>query len=68
MSELLIKNAVVISPADGLNGVRDIKVKDGVIAEIGENLASDGEVINAEGLCAVPGLVDMHVHLRDHHV
>ena len=65
MSELLIKNAVVISPADGLNGVRDIKVKDGVIAEIGENLASDGEVINAEGLCAVPGLVDMHVHLRD---
>ena len=65
MSELLIKNAVVISPADGLNGVRDIKVKDGVIAEIGENLASDGEVINAEGLCAVPGLVDMHVHLRE---
>ena len=65
MSELLIKNAAVISPADKLNGVFDIKIKDGVIAEIGENLSSDGEIINAEGLCAVPGLVDMHVHLRD---
>ena len=65
MSELLIKNAAVISPADKLNGVFDIKIKDGVIAEIGNNLSSDGEIINAEGLCAVPGLVDMHVHLRD---
>ena len=60
MSELLIKNAAVISPADKLNGVFDIKIKDGVIAEIGNNLSSDGEIINAEGLCAVPGLVDMH--------
>ncbi len=65
MSELLIKNAAVVSPADKLNGVFDIKIKDGVIAEIGESLSSNGEIINAEGLCAVPGLVDMHVHLRD---
>ncbi len=65
MSELLIKNAKVISPADKINGVYDIKIKDGAIAEIGENLTSNGGVINAEGLCAVPGLVDMHVHLRD---
>jgi dihydroorotase len=65
MSEILIKNAKVVSPADNLNGVCDIKIIDGVIAETGENLTSNGEVINAEGLCAVPGLVDMHVHLRD---
>lgn len=65
MTEVLIKNARVISPADSLNGVYDIKIKDGRIAEIGENLTSDGEIINAAGLCAVPGLVDMHVHLRD---
>ena len=65
MSELLIKNAAVVSPADKLNGVFDIKIKDGVIAEIGESLSSNGEIINAERLCAVPGLVDMHVHLRD---
>lgn len=65
MSEILIKNAKVVSPADNLYGVCDIKIIDGVIAETGENLTSNGEVINAEGLCAVPGLVDMHVHLRD---
>ncbi len=65
MSEILIKNAKVVSPADNLCGVCDIKIIDGVIAETGENLTTSGEVINAEGLCAVPGLVDMHVHLRD---
>lgn len=65
MKELLIKNANVVSPADGINGRYDILVKDGKIAEIGESLATDGEVINAEGLYAIPGLVDMHVHLRD---
>lgn len=65
MKELLIKNANVVSPADGINGRYDILVKDGKIAQIGENLATDGEVINAESLYAIPGLVDMHVHLRD---
>ena len=54
-----------MSPADKINGRYDILVKDGKIAEIGESLATDGEVINAEGLYAIPGLVDMHVHLRD---
>ena len=65
MKELLIKNANVVSPADGISGRYDILVKDGKIAQIGENLVTDGEVINAEGLYAIPGLVDMHVHLRD---
>lgn len=65
MKDLLIKNAVVVSPADNINGRLDILVKNGKIAEIGENISFDGEIINAEGLYAIPGLVDMHVHLRD---
>lgn len=65
MNDLLIKSAVVVSPADKINGRCDILVKDGKIAETGENLSFDGEIINAEGLYAIPGLVDMHVHLRD---
>lgn len=65
MTELLIKNANVVSPADNINAKLDILVRDGKIAQLGENLSSDGEVINADGLYAVPGLVDMHVHLRD---
>ncbi len=36
-----------------------------MIAEIGSGITSDGEIIDADGLCAVPGFVDMHVHLRD---
>lgn len=65
MSELLIRGAHVVSPADGINAVADIKIKDGKIAAVGQDLESAGEVIEAEGLYAVPGLVDMHVHLRD---
>lgn len=65
MTELLIKNARLLSPADSLNTTGDILIRDGVIAETGENLSTVGSVIDANGLCAVPGLVDMHVHLRD---
>ena len=65
MKHILIKNARVISPADGLDGKLDILVKDGKISAVERNISAEADVINAEGLCAVPGLVDMHVHLRD---
>ena len=61
---LLIKNAHVVSPAEGINDVLDILVEGGRIARIGKDLHADEE-INAEGLYAIPGLTDMHVHLRD---
>ena len=60
----VIKNATVISPADGLNGANDILIENGRIAAVGQNLSGDRE-LDAAGLYAVPGLVDMHVHLRD---
>ena len=60
----VIKNATVVSPADGLNGENDILIENGRIAAVGQNLSGDRE-IDAAGLYAVPGLVDMHVHLRD---
>lgn len=65
MNKRIIKNARVISPADQLNDILDILIVDGKIAKIGKDLNTDGETINADGLCAIPGLVDMHVHLRD---
>lgn len=44
----------------------DILLTDGVISEIGTNLeAGDSEVIDADGLIALPGLVDLHTHLRE---
>ena len=45
---------------------QDLRIPDGVIAEIGEGLDGQGEeVIEADGLIALPGLVDLHTHLRE---
>ncbi len=63
--ELLIKNARVVSPTDKTDKTADILIRDGKIAAVEQGLSCDGEVIDAAGLCAIPGLVDMHVHLRD---
>ena len=63
--DILIKNAHIVSPADNIDEVADILVQDGKIAAIGNALQADAKVIDARGLYAIPGLVDMHVHLRD---
>ena len=64
---LLIKNGRVIDPSQGLDDVADLFVENGVVKEIGKGLQlPDGaEVIDASGKYVVPGLIDMHVHLRD---
>ena len=64
--DLLIRGGTVIDPAQGLNGIRDILIRDGLVAEIGSELPSDSaEVFDAGGLLVFPGLIDMHVHLRE---
>lgn len=65
MQTCLIKNARVIDPSQGLDRTADILVEAGIIKKIGETDADAGRVIDASGLIAAPGLVDMHVHLRD---
>lgn len=66
MSDLLFKNARVIDPSQRLNSVCDVLVKNGKIAEIGQNIISDmPTVIDASGLVLAPGLIDLHTHLRD---
>ncbi|MBM6755813.1 dihydroorotase [Collinsella tanakaei] len=63
---LLLKNAHIVDPAAGLDGVADVLVEGERIARVGENLdAADAEVIDLAGKYLVPGLVDMHVHLRE---
>lgn len=63
---LLIKNGTVIDPGQNLNKKADLYVENGKIKEIGDISDYPGcEVYNAEGLYIVPGLIDMHVHLRD---
>ena len=59
----IIKNGSVVFPG----GVKkcDVLVEDGKIAEVGENISCDCEVLDAERLHVFPGLIDMHVHLRE---
>lgn len=64
-STVLIKNARVICPKQKIDEITDIYIKDGVICSIGACDENADTVINGEGLVAAPGLVDMHVHLRD---
>jgi dihydroorotase len=68
MSEILfIEGGRVIDPASGTDGVRTVVVRDGRIAEVAERLERprDAKVLDARGRWVVPGLVDLHVHLRE---
>ena len=64
--KILIKNGRVIDPANNLDGQYDILVEGLRIAKVAKNIrvAAD-EAIDAAGKIVLPGLVDMHVHLRE---
>ena len=61
-----IRGARVIDPSQGLDQIGDLLLREGKIAQVGQADPADADlVIDGEGLVAAPGLVDMHVHLRD---
>lgn len=64
---LLIKGGRVIDPSQGIDANLDVLIADGVVLELGQGLAApEGtSAIDASGLIVTPGLIDMHVHLRD---
>jgi len=65
---LLIRGGRVIDPAAGRDAVADVLVVDGVIAAVGAEATAGGRdagVIEAAGLWVLPGLIDLHVHLRE---
>lgn len=59
----IIKNGLVILE-DGEQEV-EVGIKDGKIAAIGQDLGTDGEVIDASGLIVSPGMIDAHVHITE---
>ncbi len=64
---LLMKGGRIIDPANGRDGAFDLLIEDGRIARVGRDLPVDGaEVLEIKpGWIVAPGLIDIHVHLRE---
>ena len=61
--DLLIRNGHVIDPANGIDGVMDVAVRDGKIAAVARNLRTGAtKVVDAKGMYVTPGLIDLHGH------
>jgi dihydroorotase len=69
MSEaLVIKNGRLLDPSSRTDATRELRLENGVIAEVGApgSLSTAGAtVLDANGKWVLPGLIDMHVHLRE---
>ena len=67
MKQLLIKGGRVIDPARGYDQNADVLITEGIVEKVepGLKVLSGAEVVDAEGLVVSPGLIDIHVHLRD---
>ena len=65
---ILLKNGRVIDPANGIDQIRDVLIVDGRIRAVGQPgslSGQDGLAYDVTGKWVVPGLIDMHVHLRE---
>lgn len=66
MMELLIRGGMVVDPAAGRAFESDVWIKDGRVAAVEKKITARGaRVLDAAGKLVTPGLVDMHVHLRE---
>jgi dihydroorotase len=63
----LLRGGHVVDPVNGIDGVRDVLIDDGRIGQVGRDLPADGAAVVEipPGLVLCPGLIDMHVHLRE---
>lgn len=69
MGLVLLQNARIVDPANGLDMMGELLIAEGKIAAVGEKIpaekAAGAEAINLKGKVVCPGLIDMHVHLRE---
>jgi dihydroorotase len=63
----LIRSGRIVDPSQDLDAVRDLLMEDGAVVAIGESIAvpDDCAVFDAAGMVVSPGLIDIHVHLRE---
>ncbi|TDI91701.1 MAG: dihydroorotase [Caldithrix sp.] len=67
IDEILFTNALVVDPEKLSEQRQDVLIEDSKLKEIGKIVSSgfSGKVVNLHGLALCPGLIDMHVHLRE---
>ena len=65
MPDLLLKNGRIIDPANNRDEIADLLIQRGHIARIEPHIVASAKAIDVSGQIVVPGLIDMHVHLRD---
>ena len=66
MSRILIRNGRIIDPANQVDTIGDLLIRDGKIDKIDDRIETEvSQTVDAKGLIVTPGLVDMHVHLRE---
>ncbi len=66
MTTLLLRGGRVVDPSQNFDDVADVLIVDDRIAALGRSLgASGGEIVDVSGQVVSPGLVDVHVHLRE---
>ena len=66
MASILIRNGRILDPKERRDETADLWIRDGKIAEAGESKEDTADtVIDAAGCWVMPGLIDLHVHLRD---
>ncbi|MGH2721459.1 MAG: dihydroorotase, partial [Actinomycetota bacterium] len=66
MDRVLFRGARVVDPASGTDATADVLVSGGIVEDVGTSLAAGGaEVVDVGGAVLAPGLVDLHVHLRE---
>ncbi len=67
MTSILIRGGRVIDPSRGTDGVADVLIEGGKITAVGRGVeaGSGAQIIDASGKVVAPGLIDLHVHLRE---
>ena len=67
MNSLLLSGGRVVDPANNFDAIADVLILDGKISAVGKNLSAPAgvETFDAKGKIVSPGLIDLHVHLRE---
>ena len=63
-NDIVVRGGHVIDPKNGINGVRDVAIRDGKIVAVADRIEASGstQIVDAKGLYVTPGLIDIHSH------